>query len=185
MPLDQKYWVSNVPSNWNNSNNWAITSGGVPGASVPNVGSTVFFDNDGTGICNLDIPVEISNLYFQPGNLFQNGFSLRVDGTCAVSGYTILTLNTTTNFSVLQAVDATPCLLGGDCTVGTLVLTSGYFKNGADATIHLSGDIYDSSNYNNPGPNANNVPIHFYGQSSQHIYNERGAILPTLIIDKT
>tara|TARA_R110002050_G_scaffold97893_3_gene203434 strand:+ start:18618 stop:27962 length:9345 start_codon:yes stop_codon:yes gene_type:complete len=57
-----RYWVSNVSSNWNNTANWSTSSGGASGATVPTTGDFVYFNASGTGDCTFDIPVAIDGI---------------------------------------------------------------------------------------------------------------------------
>ncbi|MDP4254181.1 MAG: T9SS type A sorting domain-containing protein [Bacteroidota bacterium] len=57
-----RFWVANSSTNWNSTSNWATSSGGAGGASVPGLTDNAVFDNGGTGNCNVDIPVTITNL---------------------------------------------------------------------------------------------------------------------------
>jgi hypothetical protein len=51
-----RFWVSAVASNWNNTANWSNVSGGAGGFSIPGVGDAVIFNNARVGNCTLDIP---------------------------------------------------------------------------------------------------------------------------------
>lgn len=46
-----KYWVGEESSDWNDPLNWSTTSGGSGGAGVPNIQSTVIFDENGNINC--------------------------------------------------------------------------------------------------------------------------------------
>ncbi len=54
-----RYWVAGTTSDWNNSANWSLSSGGAGGASVPGVGDTVIFDGNGLGRCNINIDIDV------------------------------------------------------------------------------------------------------------------------------
>jgi hypothetical protein len=70
----------------------------------------------------------------------------------------------------------------GDCTTTDLYLNSGYiFAGDSDTTVHVLGNVYGSSSYGAWNPN-NNLPIVFNGDSTQHLYNESGCILPSIVI---
>jgi len=57
-----RFWVAATASNWNNSANWATTSGGAGGASVPGPADAVNFDGGGLGNCMIDAPVSITKI---------------------------------------------------------------------------------------------------------------------------
>ncbi len=90
-----RYWVSILPSNWNNPLNWSTTSGGVPGASVPGTTDLVHFDLLGIGNCNVDIPVIIDGIittgYTGTINLGLNSFNPASSGivSCTFNGGTL------------------------------------------------------------------------------------------------
>ncbi len=57
-----RYWISNTNSNWNNSANWSSSNGGSGGYSVPATGDRVYFNNNGTGNCVIDINVGVDGI---------------------------------------------------------------------------------------------------------------------------
>jgi hypothetical protein len=87
---EKRYWISNTESNWNNVVNWATTSGGGSGASVPSTNDTVVFDQNGVGSCLLDIHVATSQwviLSGYTGEIIQNNSSLTItDGGFLMQG---------------------------------------------------------------------------------------------------
>src|ERR1017187_6974747 len=54
-----RYWVSSGSSNWNNSNNWAVSSNGAKGATVPTIGDIACFVANNVGNCSIDMTVSV------------------------------------------------------------------------------------------------------------------------------
>jgi hypothetical protein len=51
-----RYWVGDTDNDWNDDNNWALTSGGTGGAGVPTIEDDVYFDNQYTNAnCTIDV----------------------------------------------------------------------------------------------------------------------------------
>jgi hypothetical protein len=58
-----RFWVTGGTGNWNDTTNWASTSGGASGASVPGSADTAALDaNSGAGTVTLDISPTIQTL---------------------------------------------------------------------------------------------------------------------------
>lgn len=84
-----RFWISPTPSNWNNTANWATTSGGAGGASVPGAADNVTFDNNGIGNCTIDIAVDINKITVAAsytGTISQGGNTFATVGTASFSG---------------------------------------------------------------------------------------------------
>jgi len=71
--MADRYWVSGFPEEFESINNWSLTSGGAPGASVPSTGDTAYFDaNSGTYtveiysevLCHIDVTEAPISFYF-------------------------------------------------------------------------------------------------------------------------
>jgi hypothetical protein len=60
--LAARFWVSILPSNWNNTANWSNVSGGGGGSSVPGPADDVNFDNGGIGNCTIDATVSVKSI---------------------------------------------------------------------------------------------------------------------------
>ena len=152
-----RYWISNLNSNWNNTANWAATSGGNGGETVPGSNDLVYFNANGIGICTLDMDVIIDGLNMQTGavelntstyNFTINGASNSyfIDGT--INGSNTFTIHPSgastktyfqgTIFNV--AVDA----VGPDIKLnGTTFNSTSYFhKNGGSSTIGSGGNTF-------------------------------------------
>ena len=65
--MASRYWVAFSSTNWNDSFNWASTSGGLGGASVPSTSDDVFFDGNGTGSCSLDVNASVISITIDAG----------------------------------------------------------------------------------------------------------------------
>jgi len=74
-----RYWVKGISSNWDNTNNWSLSSGGISGASIPDSSKIAVFNNGGNGDCFIDATVSV------------NGFRIDSDYTSVISqnGYPI------------------------------------------------------------------------------------------------
>ena len=61
-----RYWVGDTDSDWNDSNNWASTSGGAGGAGVPGASDDVIFDGSyTTANCTADVAIDIASIDVQ------------------------------------------------------------------------------------------------------------------------
>ncbi|MEO1655875.1 MAG: hypothetical protein AAFU64_20200, partial [Bacteroidota bacterium] len=78
----QRYWVAPSSANWSNPANWSLQSGGPGGASVPQAGDQVHFDENGLGNCILDRDVHIESIRIQEytSTIQLNGYIFRVNG---------------------------------------------------------------------------------------------------------
>ena len=84
-----RFWISAVSANWNSTANWATTSGGLGGASVPVAGDAVFFDNGGLGDCIINIPVTITSINVNvtySGTISQGVNAITTSGASTFSG---------------------------------------------------------------------------------------------------
>lgn len=102
-----RYWIASSPGNWNDTNNWALTSGGAGGATVPGATEVAIFDALGAGNCLLDIAPTVNGLTvngyvgsvdLQGQNLTTTGTNTLASGSIINSGGAAsLILNTTGN----------------------------------------------------------------------------------------
>jgi Secretion system C-terminal sorting domain len=111
-----RFWIAATPSNWNNTANWSITSGGAGGATVPAVGDDVNFDGLGLGNCTIDVNVSIRSIIV----------ATAYTGTIGQGGNTITTVNAAS-------------FLGGTFTGGTANITIG-------TIFTLNGTAFTSTN---------------------------------------
>lgn len=82
--MADRYWISGSQSNWNNTANWAASSGGGGGETVPGASDNVYFDDQGLGRCVLDIPVSIASLDMQDGDIDFNKKDFSTSGNFRV-----------------------------------------------------------------------------------------------------
>lgn len=131
-----RYWISTVSSNWNNSANWSTASGGTGGASVPGSGNVAIFDGAGgrTGTCVLDISPTVGGM-----SMITN-----YTGTIDLNG-NILTTTGTNNFAVGTVSNSGAT---GSLTLNTAGLTT--FQgtqftatvNGSSGRVLFSGSVF-------------------------------------------
>ena len=84
-----RFWVATGPSNWNNTANWSIVSGGAGGSSVPGAADAAIFDNNGAGNCTIDIAVTITSVNVNAtyiGTISQGANTITTSGTATFSG---------------------------------------------------------------------------------------------------
>jgi len=90
-----RYWVSAVDQDWDDNNNWALTSGGAGGVNFPTVLDTAIFDGNGAGNCIIDANVDVNVIELQgaadpngayAGRLDASGFDITVNATLDITG---------------------------------------------------------------------------------------------------
>ncbi|HVS96380.1 MAG TPA: T9SS type A sorting domain-containing protein [Puia sp.] len=131
-----RFWVAATASNWNNSANWATTSGGAGGASVPGPTDAVNFDGGGLGNCTIDVPVSITKITV----------SAAYTGTITQGANTFTTSNTAT-FSGGSFAGGT-----ADITFGNNFTLSGATFTSTSGTLEFDGNSSFTSgtfNHNN------------------------------------
>jgi len=136
-----RFWVATTSSNWSNPANWATSSGGAGGASVPGAADPVTFDNNGTGNCFIDIPV----------NILRITVSATYTGTITQGSFSFSTVNTAT-FS------------GGTFTGGSgnIVFANNFTLNGANFTSTSAVLEFDGNSAFTSGPfNHNNGSVRY------------------------
>lgn len=119
-----KFWIGSSGDNWNDAANWSNTSGGLPGADVPNgAGYNVVFDQA------TSVAVDLANITL-------NSLSVTAAGTT-------LLYTTAASTIVLNSTNAgAPALLiaGGSTLVDSAAAGSGNFivrfANGAQGTVN-------------------------------------------------
>jgi PKD repeat protein len=86
---DVVYWVAVLASNWDNTDNWSLTSGGPGGTPVPDVTKVVVFDSGGNGNCLIDTTVSVKSLYLISGftgEIYQGGYPITVASNASFTG---------------------------------------------------------------------------------------------------
>ena len=160
-----EYWISSISSNWNNSSNWSLSSGGLSGAPVPGIGSIVIFDGSGGGSCLIDTSVSINSLYITSdytSSITQNNNSVLIVSLASFDGGSFLSGDSSIN-------------------VGSIYLGYGNLQ---DSTVNISYDVSCVSSHNQ-WSSLNNSILVMGGSGQQNIYSEIGGIIPALIVKKT
>ena len=150
----QRFWVSAVPSNWNNTANWSTTSGGAGGASVPGASDLVTFNASGLGNCTLDIAANVAGITVNgySGIIDINGFNL------TTTGINIFTSGTINNGGASAAVTLN--------TISTTTFsgtTFGANVNGSTGRIFFNGSTFNGTvtvsktDNNNDNSSGNNI----------------------------
>jgi len=148
--MADRYWVGGHPTNnnWNQTGsgttNWAATSGGAAGASVPGSSDYVFFDGNGNSNSTISATITISRLQIDAGytSTITHNAVLTIGGAVWTmhSGFTIagssaITLSTPTititsggktwpNNINMQTADKTITLVGDFVVGGALVYST-------------------------------------------------------------
>ena len=84
----KRYWRGTGASkNWNTTTNWAATSGGATGSSVPAATDSVYFDSGGDSTCTFNATVSIKYLNIASGythTISQGAFAITIGTSGAV-----------------------------------------------------------------------------------------------------
>jgi hypothetical protein len=133
-----RYWISTIAGNWNNSANWSAASGGAGGSSVPGGADVAIFDGAGgrNGNCTLDIAPTI-------GGITVNGYS----GTINISGFTLTTTGTNL-FTSGTFQDSGAAASIAINSAGTTTFNGTTFS--ADITGASGAVLFSGSVFNNP-----------------------------------
>jgi hypothetical protein len=134
-----RFWISILPSNWNNAANWSNVSGGVGGFSVPGSGDAVNFNALGLGNCTIDAPLNVLNFTVAvgyTGTISQGANTILINNNASFSGGSIsggsANISVLGNFTVAGTLfTATSAILEFD---GNSTFTSGSF-------IHNNGTV--------------------------------------------
>lgn len=130
-----RYWVGGSALDWSSSN-WAASSGGASGASIPNYGNIATFDGNGTGNCQLDIAL-VDSVEIDASAV---GYTGTLDG--ATDGLDHSFADVTINANATLSLD-------GSCTVSGNIDIDGTFSantstvtcTGHSKTIDHSSDL--------------------------------------------
>lgn len=144
-----RYWISGLAGNWNNSANWSATNGGAGGASVPGVSDVAYFNNNGLGNCTVDIPVAL-------GGLNTNNYT----GTIDLNGNTFQVTSGNVDLRSGIISDGTSTITFIINTSGTANLRGATFNRPVNCTassVWLSGSVYnDVATFTKTGGNNDN-----------------------------
>jgi hypothetical protein len=133
-----RYWISSLAGNWNNSANWSAASGGAGGATVPGAGDVAIFDGAGgrNGNCTLDLAPTV-------GGITVNGYT----GTINIAGFTLTTTGTNLfTTGTLQNTGAAASVAIN--SAGTTTFNGTTFN--ADITGSSGAVFFSGSVFNNP-----------------------------------
>ncbi len=134
-----RYWITGVASNWNNTANWSTGSGGAGGASVPIAGDFVFFNANGLGNCTLDIAANFDgvNTTGYTGVIDLAGFSFNpaVSGAAACT-FASGTINDTPSSSSVAFVSSGNMVFSGTVFSTPITITAG--------RVAFNGGVYNN-----------------------------------------
>src|SRR5664279_409225 len=119
-----RFWISAIPSNWNNTANWSNVSGGAGGFSVPVAGDAVTFNNVRRGNCLIDVAVNILSLTINAG----------YTGTITQGAHTMVVANNATFSAGIFLGGSSNISIGGNFTMSGTNFTS------TSATLQIDGD---------------------------------------------
>ncbi len=151
--IDPRYWVSGSPSNWANSANWSLTSGGPGGASIPTPENVAVFDESGAGNCAMDSSAHVYGIHMSGyvGTLSQNSneifcsFTNFFSGTFQGDGSNIRVL---TDFAISNTCDftSTDATISCDGTFAYTPTTGSFIHNSGTVSMDGSGSFLNAPN---------------------------------------
>ena len=151
--VDPRYWVSAAPSNWANSANWSLTSGGSGGASIPTPINVAVFDSSGVGNCTMDASAHIYGIHASgyQGTISQNSqeiicsFASFWSGSFEGGGSTIRAV---ANFALGNTCDftSTDGTFSCDGTVLYAPSSGSFIHNNGTVSIDGSGAFLSAPN---------------------------------------
>jgi len=146
-----RYWVAGGASNWANTTNWATSSGGPGGASIPTPINTAIFDGSSVGNCTMDASVYVNGIsvYSYNDTIIQNSQEIRCDfmsfesGSFQGDGSNIRVFS---DFSVTGTCDftSTDMTLSCDGTVSYAPTTGSFIHNRGTVSLDGSGAFLDA-----------------------------------------
>jgi PKD repeat protein len=83
LAYQQRFYVANTPSSFNDPNSWSYTSGGAGGAPVPDYTTTAVFNRAGAGLCTISSPINVGGIlaaFPYDGTVNQNHSDMTVGG---------------------------------------------------------------------------------------------------------
>lgn len=60
--LQDLFWIQNFSDNWDNTDNWSLSSGGPSAGIVPDTTHRAIFDSNGSGSCFIDTTADVGGL---------------------------------------------------------------------------------------------------------------------------
>jgi hypothetical protein len=156
-PLD-RYFVGDTDSSWNDTANWASSSGGAGGASIPGALNPVFFDANSPA-CNIDVAALGLSL---DSTGYASTLTQDATFTLTISGAILWAAGTFAGGDSAITVATTFTLTGGTFNAGStnisvpagLTMSGGTF-NGDTGTITLT----DSQTVDTGAANLNNLTL--------------------------
>jgi hypothetical protein len=133
---ETRYWVGSSNANWDASTttNWAYTSGGAGGASVPNSGNDVYFDsNSGSATVTISATANCNSL-------ITTGYAGTLAGTNSLNVYGNLTIGSTGTYSYTGTITLSSTSMGNTITSGK-VLSCPIAFNGLGGGWTLASNI--------------------------------------------
>lgn len=143
--MANRFWVTGGTGNWNSTTNWATSSGGIAGASVPSSGDAALLDAaSGSGVVTLDISPTIQTLTCtgftgtlafesntislnSTGTIFTGALTMTVTGTpLIIATNSSATARTITPTAVTEANSISFRVTAG---TGTLALSTGAYRD--------------------------------------------------------
>ncbi|HXD94152.1 MAG TPA: hypothetical protein VNX01_13150, partial [Bacteroidia bacterium] len=154
-----KYWVASSASNWNNTANWSLSSGGVNGAAVPGSGDVAIFDGGSLANCSIDATVNVAGFNVTSsytGLISQNSFKITIGASNAVfsggtfsGGTNSININGTFTISGTAFTSTSGSFNIKNPGTNPIVFSSGSFShNNGSVTLTTNGT---SNNYSISG----------------------------------
>lgn len=138
----KRYWRGTASTSWKNKNNWAATSGGTVGVSVPGSSDTAYFDSGGNNNCGIDSAVNVRRMEVVSSytrTITQNNNAITIGaGNAYFGGGTFIGSGS----SVAITINGSLTLDGTafTCTAGTMTCNGGFSLNSGSFT-HNSGIV--------------------------------------------
>ncbi len=140
-PAANRYWIANTAGSWHDPANWATTSGGAGGSSIPNLADIAVFDVNGSGDCIISADMMVDGLHML------SGFA----GNVSASGNPIITI---ANSGFVQQSGS---FYGASAFIEVLspvVLTGGVFIS-SDDMLRIGGQyMNDQTIFSQSGTNV-------------------------------
>lgn len=149
-----RYWVGGHPTNnnWNQTGsgdtNWAATSGGASGASVPTSTDDVFFDANGNNTSTISATITIRSLTIDAGytsTITHNAvLSLGTGGWTMHSGFTIAGssgITLTASLTIISGGKTWPNGLTSNTSNKTITISTDNFIVGGTFTSSINGAV--------------------------------------------
>lgn len=175
----QRYWRGLVSTDWNNSGNWASSSGGAGGAGIPGSSDVVTFDASFVNSCILNSTTSVNQVSITAGSLTLGSAAvLNVASNFGISGGT-LTLDAASSSTVNAngVFNSTGGIInGGGGTINipnnTVILNGGTI-NGQNWSVNVGKNIIiNTPNTILPGTGT----VTFNGSTQQDVVIVSGTV---------